>query len=216
MSPIASVRALEVVPNAISERAREKVGRRPLWEFFEEGQALELSGCAPGKFSIVARLMQRAQQSHEVVAYVTSCNTPFPYAPDLVALGVDLNALICVRMPAHAGSHGLVRAAEVLLRSGAFGLVVLEFGTEIPSGELAWQARLTGLVRHHATRLVLMTSSSAEAPSLGPMVSLRIEPHVKRDPRGGRAVLEQRVLKSKLGFSVDPSQDIRRLPEGAT
>lgn len=215
MCPIASVRAFEPIPGAISERREAREGRKPLWESFAEGQVLELSGQAPGKLSVVTQLVRRAQQCREVVAYVAPCGGPFPYGPDLVASDIDLAALICVRMPASAGAHGLVRAAEVLLRSGAFGLVVLELGVDIPSGELTWQTRLLGLVRHHATRLILMTASSSQSPSIGPLVSLRTESQLTREARANRVVVEQRVLKSKLGFQIDPSPDVRRLPAGA-
>src|SRR6185503_11689 len=47
------------------------------------------------------------------------------YPPDLADSGVDLDALVVVHAP---GGLAGVRAAERLLRSGAFGLVVLDFG----------------------------------------------------------------------------------------
>jgi hypothetical protein len=216
MSPIASIQSATAADQAAQPvRAKLVEAHRPLWELFEEGQVLELSGTAAGKLSVAARLMLRAQQNHEIVAYVAARSAPYFYAPDLAAMGIDLGALVCVRMPESAGSHGLVRAAEVLLRAGAFGLVVLELGATVPSGELAWQARLTGLVRHHSTRLVLITASDSEAPSLGPLVTLRTEPRLVCEAGTNRAVLEQRVLKSKLGFQSALSPDVRHLPQGA-
>jgi recombination protein RecA len=191
----------------------EHEGRRPLWELFAEGQVLELSGKGAGKLSVVARLIARAQQAGEVAAFIAPKGHPSFYAPDLFAMGIDLDALLMVRMSESAGTHGCLRAAEILLRSGAFGLVVIELGQGVPKGELSWQSRLTGLVRHHACRLLLITSTAAEAPSLGPLVSLRTEPHLAH-ASGGRVQLEQRVLKSKLGAAIDPSPDTRSLPVG--
>lgn len=101
------------------------------------------------------------------------------------------------------------------MRSGAFGLVVLDLSAGIPRGELGWQSKLHGLLRMHEARLVVLSSSEAGAPSLGPSVSLRIEP-VCRRVSADRWVIEHRVLKSKLGGDVRISPDVRAAPEGAT
>jgi hypothetical protein len=85
----------------------------------------------------------------------------------------------------------------------------------------------------HEARLVLLTSSKAEDPSLGPLVALRVTPEVRiseRDERinvprvdgafalrttvSGRAVLAQRIVKAKLGQEAEASPDVRALPEG--
>lgn len=192
-------------------------GRRPLWESFAEGLSVELSGTGPGKLSVASRLVARAMQAGEPVVWITPREAASFYPPDLIALGIDLDALSVVRMPESAGSHGLVRAAEVVLRAGAFGLVVLDLShAPLPKGELSWQSRLSGLVRLHATRLLLITSSARESPSIGPLVSLRIEPGYDQTKSSGsnRATLLQRTLKSKLGSLSDPSPDVRRLPAG--
>jgi len=193
-------------------------GRRPLWESFAEGLSVELSGTGPGKLSVAVRLVARAMQAGEPVVWITPREAASFYPPDLRALGIDLDALSVVRMPDSAGSHGLVRAAEVLLRAGAFGLVVLDLShAQLPRGQLSWQSRLSGLVRLHASRLLLITSSPSESPSIGPLVSLRIEPNYDKTAAQGssRATLLQRTLKSKLGNASDPSPDVRRLPAGA-
>jgi hypothetical protein len=74
--------------------------------------------------------------------------------------------------------------------------------------------------------VVLLTPSSAQEPSLGPMVSLRVEPEwraqaseeagSRAEPRAStRVLLTQRVLKCKLGGSVAVSPDVREPPRGA-
>jgi hypothetical protein len=101
------------------------------------------------------------------------------------------------------------------MRSGAFGVLVIDLSHGVPKGELTWQSRLSGLARLHDVKLVLLTASAAEDPSLGPLVSLRIAPELRmREGRDG-ALLAHRVLKSKLGQSREPSPDVRALPEGA-
>lgn len=197
-------------------RAPKALGRAPLWQHFRPGQLLELSGAAPGKLSTAARLIAHAQTEGEPAAWVAARDEASFYPPDFAQLGIDLAALVVVRMPsagAHA-AHALVRASELLLRSGAFGLVVVDFGARpLPRGELAWQARLSGLVRLHETRALLLTSSPREAPSLGPLIALRVEPETRRE--GARVVLRQHVLKSKLGDAALVSPDVRSLPLGA-
>lgn len=200
--------ALRAVPTIAS------TGCVPLWQLFQPGQLIELSGEMPGKSSVVTQLVARAQAEQEPVAWIALRSAASLYPPDMARAGVDLAALVVVRLEESAGQHGLLRAAEVLLRSGAFGLVVVDLLDGTPPGELAWQARLSGLLRRHAARGVVLTQSARENPSLGPLVSLRIEPHV-RTAGEGRVVLEQRLLKNKLGEQVRISPDTRCLPAGA-
>ena len=188
--------------------------RAPLWHHVQPGQLLELSGRAPGKLSTAARLIAHAQAEGEPVAWVTPREAASFYPPDFAAVGVALEALVVVRIPDEAKGHALVRASEVLLRSGAFGCVIIDFGkAPLPRGELAWQARLSGLARLHAARVVLITASASDSPSVGPLVSLRVSPETRSE--AGRAVLAQHVLKSKLGARARVSPDVRALPVGA-
>jgi recombination protein RecA len=189
-------------------------GRTPLWDTWSAGQLLELSGSAPGKLSTVVGLVVHAQAEGEPCAWVSPREEASFYPPDFAQAGVDLGALAVVRVPFAAGSHGVVRASELLLRSGAFGLVVIDFSHGVPKGELAWQSRLSGLVRMHDARAVLLTPSQAAEPSLGPMVSLRVEPAWQAE-RSTRVLLSQRVLKSKLSGAAAVSPDVREAPQGA-
>jgi hypothetical protein len=211
-----------VIDEGGRERGRAKTlgvsGRAPLWDHFRTGQLLELSGASAGKLSTVARLIVRAQGEGEPVAWVASRDESGFYPPDFAAAGIDLKALVVVRVPHEQGPHALVRASELLLRSGAFGLLVADFAqAAIPRGELAWQARLSGLLRRHESRMVLLTSSRREDPSLGPLIGLRVEPHAacQPGPHGARVLLTQRILKSKLGSEAALSPDVRSLPLGA-
>jgi recombination protein RecA len=185
----------------------------PLGEVFQAGQLLELSGQVAGKLSAVVRLVVRAQAAGEPVAFIGLRDAPVFYPPDVAEAGVDLAALVLVRLARGTAAYELVRAAELLLRSGAFGLVIVDLEQGVPKGELAWQSRLSGLARMHEARVVLLTRASEEAPSLGPLVSLRVRAAWER--RGREALLTAHVLKSKLGAATVLSPDVRVLPRGA-
>jgi hypothetical protein len=66
----------------------------------------------------------------------------------------------------------------------------------------------------HDARIVLLTPSAAQEPSLGPMVGLRLEPQLQSLSQA-RVSLGQRVLKSKLAGGMAISPDIRELPADA-
>ncbi|HEX6241305.1 MAG TPA: hypothetical protein VFZ61_10445 [Polyangiales bacterium] len=187
----------------------------PLWQLFAPGQLIELSGRAPGKLSAVVRLIARAQAEQEPVAWVALREAACFYPPDFARAGIDLDALAVVRLAESAGAHDVVRAAELLLRSGAFGLVIIDLTHGVPKGELAWQARLSGLLRRHDARAVVLTESERAQQSLGPLVSLRIEASWREGGGGKRVLLEQSLLKSRLGGRVAVSPDLRSLPAGA-
>jgi recombination protein RecA len=90
------------------------------------------------------------------------------YPPDAVHSGIDLAALAVIRV-LHRAS--IPRAGEKLLRSGGFGLVVLDLGTaDVP---MPLQSRLIGLAQHHHAGLVCLTEKESKAFSLGSLVSLR-------------------------------------------
>lgn len=227
MLNLASIRGVQSISNGSAQGAQREVFPDlspgcavPLWRLFAPGQLLELSGRAPGKLSAVVRLIVHAQAEQEPVAWITTRSAACFYPPDFERAGVDLSALCVVRLAderegsANVSSHGVLRAAEVLLRSGAFGLVVIDLMQGVPKGELSWQARLSGLLRRHAARAVVLTESESKEPSLGPLVSMRVEPRW-RTSTGTRVLLEQTLLKCKLGTSAAISPDVRSLPVGA-
>jgi recombination protein RecA len=161
-------------------------------------------------------LVIHAQRTGEPVAWLEPFDGAL-YPPDLADSGVDLDALVVVRVPRQSSPHetsaGLARAGELLLRSGAFGLVIVDLSAGVPRGD-GWQSRLAALAREHAATVVLLTSSSDDAPSIGPLVGLRVAS--RRDRRApGTFVVEHRVLKDKLGAGAAPAPDRRRGPWGA-
>ncbi|HEY4180004.1 MAG TPA: hypothetical protein VGM90_24345 [Kofleriaceae bacterium] len=106
------------------------------------GRLVEISGSrGTAALTSVIDLVHEAQTQGEPVAWIVP--TPVDerggmfYPPDAADCGIDLAALVIVRTanPSAAG-----RAAERLMRSGAFGFVVIDFGandaTVLPAGAM--------------------------------------------------------------------------------
>jgi recombination protein RecA len=132
------------------------------------------------------------------------------FPPDVHETGVDLSALPVIRVP---DVPAVFAAADVLLRSGGFGLIVADLGnpSNVASTSLA---RLAGLARRYHTALLFLTrlpvtparrstkSVSWKATlhgatgSLGSLVSLHA--HGRRRRIGpGQFQCELAVLKDK-------------------
>ncbi|MEM6292716.1 MAG: hypothetical protein AAGA54_15695 [Myxococcota bacterium] len=203
----------------------------PLYEAVGPGRLLEVSGSVDGKVgsartSTAVKLVYDAQRAGETTAWIQPRGGAL-YPPDLDACGIDLDALLVVHVPTPAGAnparehpHALCKATELLLRSGAFGLVVVDFchGTP-PSGREAWQGRLLGLARQHQSRVVLLTEKPSTADSLGTLIGARVEPRRYREPGGrtrgaGSFTVEHAILKNKSGAAMHIAQEPRRGPWG--
>src|SRR4030095_10442093 len=86
------------------------------------GRFVEISGSeATATLTLTLGLVLDAQSTGEPVGLGTSKESSF-YPPDAAQLGIDLAALVVVRVPR---SDAIARAGEKRLRSGGFGLVVL-------------------------------------------------------------------------------------------
>ncbi len=155
------------------------------------GRLVELSARgAAATLTASIDLVIEAQREGEPVAWIMGVDGSF-YPPDVADSGVDLAALVVVRVPEQSAS---TRAAERLLRSGAFGLIVIDLGTlaEIP---IAHQGRLVTLAQAHDAAVVCITEKTAESGSIGSLVSLRAEALRVRSQSGFELTL--RVLKDK-------------------
>jgi recombination protein RecA len=175
------------------------------------GRIIELSG-STGRTSTAVSMLLAAQREGEAVVWIEPTDGAL-YPPDLAAAGVDLDALVIVRVPTKEGPEGLCRVAEWLVRSGGFGLLVMDLMGRAPAAQSPWQTRLSGLLRKHDAQLCVLSDSQAAAPSLGAMVALRLEPQRQRD-EDGSFVLSHRILKNKLGVAHGPAPERRRAPAG--
>ena len=156
------------------------------------GRLAEISGThGRAALTLVFRLVLEAQRRAEPVGWVGRLDSTF-YPPDAAAAGVDLAALAVVRVPEMLRA---ARVADHLLRSGGFGLVVLDLGADdfLPP---AAQMRLTGLAKKHDAALVCLTVKASHRPSLGSLVSLRAEA-TRTERAGERFRCAVHVLKDK-------------------
>lgn len=180
-------------------------------EALPEGRLTELSGtAASARSSLALAAVRAAQREGEPVAWIQRAGGLF-YPPDAAACGVDLSALAVVQVPGASGEAGAFRAAEILLRSGALGLVVVDLRGAARAATAAMQGRLATLAREHDSRVLLLTERAASAESLGPLVGLRVEPRRER-LGGGRFAVEPVVLKSKQGGPLELAAERRRGP----
>jgi recombination protein RecA len=174
----------------------------PLWSAAARagsGKLVELSGSvAHARISSAASAVLAAQLEGETAAWIQpEGGSLFP--PDFLDCGVDLEALSVIHVPRSAPPHAAFRAAELLLRSGAFGLLVLDLREASSRTDPAWQGRLLTLAREHESRILFLTTKSRTADSLGPLIALRLEPHRSRlGP--GKFGIENHVLKNKTGL----------------
>lgn len=203
------------------QRESRRDEARPLAELIAPGRLVEL--CGEAQTSTAVAILAHAQREGETAAWIQPIRGSL-YPPDLAAAGVDVEALVVIHVPetgAMSGAAGQCRAAELLLRSGGFGLLVIDFETE-PTGSAAWQGRLLGLARQHETRVLLLRKDARE--SLGPLVGMRVASRVERVtsqdepsgfcPRTGQFEIRHEVLKNKSGGPLEPAAIRIRGPWG--
>lgn len=186
------------------------------------GRLAELSSReGAAALTLAFSLVLDAQRAGEPVAWLTADESAF-FPPDAAQGGVDLDALVVVRLPA-AGQ--LPRAAEHLARSGAFGLLVLDLG-EAARVPVPMQVRLLGLARQHEAAVLFLTRKQGGDASLGSLVSLRAE--ARQEPAAPRAATGEdarraavgaftctaRVLKDKRGGPGWRHVEVCRGPDG--
>ena len=186
---------------------------RAAWELNNlRGRLVELSARgATATLTAAVELVVEAQTQAEPVAWIAPTAGTF-YPPDVAESGVDLAALVVVRVRDAIAS---ARVAERLLRSGAFGLIVIDLCA--PSGgsaELATaiQGRLVTLAQTHDAAIVCITDKTAETASLGSLVSLRAEALRLRDRED--VTVTVRALKDKRRGPGWEKSVKKRLPAG--
>jgi recombination protein RecA len=181
---------------SLAQPLRETIIEPSGWTLAEvAGRFVEISAsAAPASLTLVFALVREAQKRGEPVGWVTGKQSAF-YPPDAARSGADLNTLVVVRLDT---AENIARAGEKLLRSGGFGLIVLDLGAvDIP---MPLQSRLTNLAHHHHTALVCLTEKERKAFSLGSLVSLRA--HAAR----------KRAFENRFACALQVLKDKRRGP----
>jgi len=175
------------------------------------GRLVELRQAGvPALLTCAFSLVLEAQQALEPVAWIVAGDSLF-YPPDVRDNGVDLRALVVVRVH---GARNAGRAADHLIRSGAFGLVILDLGTD-SFFPVALQSRLVHSATQHQAAVLCLTEENTAEPreSLGPLVSLRASAHgawkkgqwecrleVSRDKRRGLGWNSKEVCRGPVGM----------------
>ena len=156
------------------------------------GRLVELSSSGPSAcLSFSCTLLLEAQKHSVPVVWISLTRDSF-YPPDLAANGIDLSILPVVWAP---DIRSAVRAADWLLRTGAFGLLVIDLyrNARLP---VPLQARLAHSAQHHGCTVCFLTVKAEAAPSLGSMISLFARVSRSRSA-AGRFRLDLQVVKDK-------------------
>lgn len=215
--PLAGNLALDVFHHPALRRLGETLdpvpAGQPAWSRAElAGRLCELSAGQDGALlSAAMGLVVDAQRDGETTAWVTATRAVF-FPPDAAACGVDLEALVVVQAKDAAAAG---RAADVLLRSGAFGLVVLDLGTSAAM-PTPLQGRLVQLAIKHDAAVVCLTDRKPDEASLGSLVSLRGQSVRRRSRDGRRFLCGIDTLKDKRRGPGWTWQEVRHGPEGLT
>lgn len=197
--------AVAIAPSAFEARDASPAFAQPQLA----GRLVELSASGAGATMTAAiELVRGAQAASEPVAWIASPGASF-YPPDAADSGVDLDALVIVRV---TDAIAAARAAERLLRSGAFGLIAIDLGAgDVP---IAHQGRLVTLAQQHDAAVVFLTEKAAGAASLGSLISLRVEA-LRRCDGADRYACVLRAIKDKRRGPGWSDERIVRAPDGA-
>ena len=198
-------------------RGEPRVHEGPRWVFEGlKGRLTEISSRRAGAgLTAACELIEQVQSVRDVAAWVSAGDSAF-YPPDLAERGVDLDCLPVVFAP---GSQAAARVADRLLRSGGFGLVVVDLSdvsratgrsAEVP---VALLSRLVKLSQHHAASVVFLTRKSASQPSLGSLIALRGEATRVRVGEN-RFVVRIEVIKDKRQGPGWKHEEVYRGPDG--
>lgn len=167
----------------------------PRWCIEElRGRLCELKPAAERSGALLTaatRLIPEVQRMGDPVAWICA-GTDLFFPPDLESNGVDLQAMAIVRV---ADSRAAAQAADQLLRSGCFGLLIIDLGAPQAAITDAVLGRLAGLGRTHQTT-VLFLSDPGSRSELGSMISLRAQVRL-RALSGGHFTVEVQVTKDK-------------------
>ena len=160
-----------------------------------------------GALSLACSIVAEAQSAGEPVAWIAPGATLF-YPSDLSENGIDVDSIAIVRLP---GARAAALAAEWLLRSGTFGLLILDLGADWRVADAAL-GRLARLAERGASAVLFLTRKAEGEQSIGSMISLRAEVHFDPDGETSPVALIVHTIKNKRGA---PEATVRRLLDGS-
>jgi recombination protein RecA len=186
---------------------QEEIAPRGEWSFAAlAGRLVEISG--DGRLTLTVPLLVQAQREREPVAWVSAAKAVF-FPPDMAAGGVNLEALPVIGVST-AQEAALV--ADRLIRSGAFGLVVVDLNDDMRMRATA-QGRLAQLARRHDTALVCLSVQGHLRGDGSSMVSLRAESR-RRRTGSARFRCELQAFKDKRRGPGWSHAEVCRGPSG--
>lgn len=166
---------------------------QPGWRMsYLAGKLVELRAAkASGLLTTGIDLVRQAQNALEPAAWVTSTHSLF-FPVDARTWGVDLSRLAVVRVP---GIPAMLRVADRLIRSGAFGLILVDCVSSLPPPapepggkgsnfsciSFSQQSRLLRLAKQHHSTLVFLTSRHAPLSAENTLICLRGEAQRRRE-----------------------------------
>lgn len=194
------------------------------------GRLVEISATkASAALTATLSLVARAQFEGERAVWISSRDSCF-FPPDAEMGGVDLKTLAVVRL---RDPGDIPATADRLVRSGAFGMVVMDLLTpgpfrrrlpamadRLPAGRWRGEvrgdhrgARLAGLARKHDTAVIALTDDRNSLAPLGPMVSLKGEAR-RTSVIGSKWEVEIRIVRDKQGAPGWSYVEYCRAPAG--
>jgi recombination protein RecA len=173
------------------------------------GRLVELSSPGNGpRITLAAELLLQAQLLGEPGAWI--CGRPSVFLPqDMADFGIDLNALPVLRCRDAAAA---ATAADRLLRSGAFTVVVLDLEADARLAPAAL-SRLSALARRYGSVVLLLTETAEDRSSSSPLVSLRAVTSRLRQ-EGPRFACTLRAIKDKRQGPGWSHTEVYRGPAG--
>lgn len=144
------------------------------------GRVIEIAGGrSSGKLALALAAAARATVAGQLCAFVDPRGELYP--PSAAALGVDLTRLLVVRPSRGAGAIAIARAAEIVARSRAFALIVVDLpaGQRLPD-QIA--TRLRSAAHETGAAVVALTGSANAVPHAAVRldVSASDEQHIRR------------------------------------
>lgn len=188
----------EALAQGVEVEREDRLWRGSDLRRFTQNRLVELSGEGGGAVLTLAfSLVREAQQRDESVLWLSSGLKPF-YPPDAWENGVDLSRLpvLFLAKPSHAFS-----ASTKVLASGGFGLLVWDLASWKRSEQklsLAFLGRLNAMARHHRVSVLILTDKRKSEPSLGCLVSLRLQVEAQEQHP---ELLEVEVVRDKRGVA---------------
>ncbi len=171
------------------------------------GSITEIHGPASsGRTSLIAAILVAATAREEICAYVDSSDAFDPASAE--AAGVDLSRVLWIRCggnPEHA-----LKAADLLIQNGGFGLVVLDLG-DIPTQiarriPLASWFRFSRTIEHTPTVMVLLERNH----TVKSCVALTIEMRRERVTWSGAPACSRLLRGARLSAALPDARTSRK------